>query len=148
FAHVRIVEHFSNLIECGGVNTTAEEGRKREESVQVSYAEEIILISSHLVLAVSKQPGRPPEEVLRNASAVVADGRPTLSFQEDRRRPGHGFEKLGSRFQIRKRGGRSRARIYPVEGQIAVITLAWDDGIVPVIGDVMKSRSAGLSADR
>ena len=60
--------------------------------MQVSRAEEVILISAHLVLAISKQPARTSKEVLRNAGAVVADGRAALSYQEDRSRRGHGFE--------------------------------------------------------
>jgi hypothetical protein len=39
---------------------------------KVYRSEEIKLVSPHLILAISKQPGRAPEKVLRKASPFVA----------------------------------------------------------------------------
>ena len=147
-AHVRRVKHFTDLKKCDGVNALADERRQSERIVQLSSAEEIVLISSQLVLAVCKPPGCRSKKVLWNAGCVDAQSGPGLSEHEHRGRPGDGFEEIGFQLQTRRRGGRSRACVHPVKIQLSQITAARNDPIVRMVRGEVDTRSCDSSADR
>src|SRR5258708_4062602 len=147
-AHVRRIKHFPDLEKCDGVNSLADKRRQSEKIVQVSSAQEIVLISSQLVLAVGKPSGCRSKKVLWNAGGVGAQSGPGLSEQEDGSGARDGFEEIDSRFETRKRAGRSRACIHPVEIQLSQITTAGNDRIVCMVSGEAETRSADSSADR
>src|SRR5579863_428631 len=148
FTHARCVEHFADFIECNRVKACAKERRHVEQIVQVSRAEQIILVSPHLVLAISKQPRRAPEKVLRNAGVVVPYRRSTLPVQKDGSRWRDSLEDLGFQLQGWKGVGRARAHVGPMEIQLSQITAAWNDRIVRVVGNKAKPPGADASFDR
>jgi hypothetical protein len=78
-AHVRRIKHFPDLEKRDGINSLADKRWKSEQIVQVSRAEEIVLISSQLVLAVRKPPGCRSKKVLWNAGCAGAQSGPGLS---------------------------------------------------------------------